>query len=430
MNIISKQTIFDYMEIEILGDLERLKLCLENIDDEVLCNMLINKRGKGRDDFPVRVMLNLTYAMKIFGHRSVESFRRELSRNSQLRKVCGLKDEDYLYLGKRKTLIPKARVFTNFFNSLVKCQEQLNSMFEDDVKYMYDNLEGFGSDCAFDGKLLDSYAKRDNKESTTKEENKDYRRENDASWTCKTYHFSDGTKKSTWHFGFESHILVDANYGLPIWHKEETASVSEQKVANEMIEDLDKNRKYVLDKMNNFMADAGYDDGKRNALLKDKYNINPLVDIRHMWQEETLKEIDNQPLAYNEDGEVFYIKDIKTGEYEKLKYLGYDNQRKCLRYGFKYDNKNKVFRIPISIDRRIFLPVARDSAKFKRLYKKRTEVERLNGRLDRDYMFNDHFIRGKKKMNMMVTLSFIIMLTMAKGHIKNKQSNIRSLIKI
>ena len=149
-----------------------------------------------------------------------------------------------------------------------------------------------------------------------------------------------------------------------------------------------------------------------------------------MWQEETLKEIDNQPLAYNEDGEVFYIKDIKTGEYKKLKYLGYDRQRKCLRYGFKYDNKNKVFRIPISIDRRIFLPVARDSAKFKRLYKKRTEVERLNGRLDRDYMFNDHFIRGKKKMNMMVTLSFIIMLTMAKGHIKNKQSNIRSLIKI
>ena len=29
--------------------------------------------------------------------------------------------------------------------------------------------------------------------------------------------------------------------------------------------------------MENFLADAGYDDGKRNALLKDKYNINPLV---------------------------------------------------------------------------------------------------------------------------------------------------------
>ncbi len=95
------------MEIEILGDLERLKICLENVDDAELCNMLEEKHGKGCNDFPVRVMLNLVYAMKIFGHRSVESFRRELSRNSQLRRVCGLKDEDYLYLGKRKTLDPK-----------------------------------------------------------------------------------------------------------------------------------------------------------------------------------------------------------------------------------------------------------------------------------------------------------------------------------
>ena len=196
-----------------------------------------------------------------------------------------------------------------------------------------------------------------------------------------------------------------------------------------MIEDLDSRRRYVLEKMENFMADAGYDDGIRNALLKDKYNINPLVDTRHMWKEEKTREIDNQPLAYNEDGEVFYIKNIKQGEYEKLRYLGYDKQRKSLRYGFKYNN-NKVFRIPINIDRRIFLPIARDSKKYKRLYKKRTEVERLNGRLDRDYMFNDHFIRGKKKMTMMVTLSFVIMLTMAKGHIKNEHKNIRSLIKI
>lgn len=428
MNNITQKTIFDYMEIEILGDLERLKLLFDNIDDKELCETLEKERKQGRNDYPVRVMLNLVYAMKIFGHRSVESFRRELSRNKQLRVVCGLKEEDYLYLGKRKTFIPKARVFTGFFKKLVKYQHLLDNIFNNDVKFMYDNLDNFGKDCALDGKLLDSYAKNDNKKSTSNEEKKDYRRENDASWTCKTYLFANGTKKNTWHHGFEAHILCDANYGLPIWKKLETASISEQTVANDMIIDLDKNHKYILDKMENFLADAGYDDAKRNALLKDKYNINPLVDTRHMWKENILKEIDNQPLAYNEDGEVYYIKDITTGEYEKLKYLGYDKQRKCLRYGFKYNDEKKVFRIPISTDRRIFLPIARDSKKYKRLYKKRTEVERLNGRIDRDYMFNDHFIRGKKKMDMMLTLSFIIMLSMAKGHIKNNQKNIRSLV--
>ncbi len=31
-------------------------------------------------------------------------------------------------------------------------------------------------------------------------------------------------------------------------------------------------------------------------------------------------------------------------------------------------------------------------------------------------------------MELMVDLSFLVMLTMAKGHIKNKQENIRSLV--
>lgn len=430
MNNITQLTVFDYTEIEVLGDLERLQLVIENVDDGELVKKLENERGKGRNDYPVRVMLNFQYAMKIYQHRSPASLIRELKRNPTLRKICGLKDEDYLYLGKRKNLVPSHRVFTKFQNKLIKYQDELDKIFESDVDFMYENLEGFGENDALDGKLLDSYAKKENKKSTDKEDKKDYRRENDASWTCKTYNFADGSKKSTWHYGFEAHILCDAKYGLPIWKKIETANISEQKVCDQMIKDLAKRRSKVLVKMKNILMDAGYDNGDRNKLLKQEYDINPLVDNRHMWKEEKLREIDNQPLAYNEDGEIFYIKDITKGEYERLKYLGYDKKRESLRYGFKYGKDKRVFRIPLDEDRRIFLPIARDSDKFKRLYKMRTEVERLNGRLDRDYMLNDHFIRGKKKMDMTVTLSFIVMMAMAKGHIKKKQQNIRSLVNI
>lgn len=424
MNIIEQKTIFDYTQIEELGDLERLKLFFESINDNELCKKLQIERKNGRNDFPIRVMLNLIYAMKIFGHRSVESFRRELSRNSQLRRMCGLKEEDYLYLGKRKSFIPPARVFTGFMKKLVKYQSKLDNIFESLVKYMYDTLPDFGKDVAIDGKIIQSYAKKENQK---REE--DGRKDIDASWTCKTYNFKDGTKKSTWFFGYEAHILGDANYGLPIHKEIETASVSEQKVCDKIIKELDEKQKYKLEKMENLLGDAGYDDGERNKLLKDKYDINPIIDNRHMWKEETLKEIDNLPLAYNEEGKVYYIQNIVNGEYERLKYLGYDKQRKCLRYGFKYKEKSKVYRIPIETDRRIFLPVARDSKKYEKIYKKRAEIERLNGRIDRDYMFNDHFIRGKKKMNMMLTLTFIIMLTLAKGHIEKEGKFYRGLVK-
>lgn len=120
MNNISQISIFDYSEIEILGDLEKLKLFMETVDDKELCEQLENERGNGRDDYPVRAMLNIIYAMKIYEHRGVESIRRELSRNSQLRNMCGLNDGEYKYLGKRKNLVPPARVFTGFFKQLKK----------------------------------------------------------------------------------------------------------------------------------------------------------------------------------------------------------------------------------------------------------------------------------------------------------------------
>lgn len=424
MNNISQISIFDYSEIEILGDLERLKLFFENIDDKKLCEAIENERKNGRNDYPVRTMLNLVYAMKIFGHRSVESFRRELSRNSQLRIACGLSEGKFKYCGDRKHLVPPARVFTGFLKSLRKHIKEIDEINEELIKFMYENLEGFGKDCAIDGKYLDSYANKFHKSKSKKED--DERAEHEAESSCKTYYMKDGTSKKEWHYGFRAHIICDAKYGLPINWKVTPANNSEQQELDNMLKEIGQSgEKYKLEKMKNLMADAGYDNGARNKILKEEYNINPVVDIRHMWKEEKIREVENQMLAYNEDGEVFLI--IDTDKYEKLKYLGYDKENQALRYG-RYSKGKKVYRVPLSTDYRIFVPIARDSKKFKAKYKMRTEVERLNGRIDRDYMFNDHFIRGQRKMELMLDLSFMVMLTMAKGHIKSKQKHIRSLV--
>ena len=423
MNSITQISVFDYSEIENLGDLERLKIFFENIEDKKLCEAIEKERKNGRNDYPVRTMLNLIYAMKIFGHRSVESFRRELARNSQLRIVCGRSEGKYKYFEERKHLIPPARVFTGFFDKLKEHQKEIDEIFEKDVKFMYENLEGFGEDAAVDGKYLDSYGNQNYKNKTN-----DNRGEHDATNSCKTYYMKDGSTKKEWHYGFRAHIICDAKYGLPIKKKVTPANNSEQKELDNMLEEMEQNEeeKYKLEKMKNLMGDAGYDNGPRNQNLKEKYNINAVMDIRHMWsKDEKYREIENQPIAYNEDGEVYYIVDLNN--YEKMKYLGYDKENNCLRYTRESKGK-KIYRIPLSTDYRIFVPIARDSKKFKTKYKMRTEVERLNGRIDKDYMFNDHFIRGQKKMDLMLTLTFVVMLTIAKGHIKNKEKNIRSLV--
>ena len=87
------------------------------------------------------------------------------------------------------------------------------------------------------------------------------------------------------------------------------------------------------------------------------------------------------------------------------------------------------YRISLNTDKRIFVPVARCSKKRDRLYDMRTSVERVNGRIDRDYGFENHTIRGLRKMTMYISMAFITMLSMAKGKIKeNKKEHLAALI--
>ena len=322
MNNISQISIFDYTEIENLGDLERLKLFLDNVEDDELCEILEKERKNGRNDYPIRAMLNSIYAMKIFGHRGIESLRRELKRNSQLRTLCGYNEGEYKFLKKRKHLVPPARVYTGFMKSLKRHKEEIEKINEELVKFMYENLKDFGKDCAADGKYLDTYENQFYKNKVN-----DDRGEHGATSSCKTYYNKDGTTKKEWHYGYRAHIICDAKYGLPIKRKVTTAKNSEQVELDNMIEEMAQGEeRYKLEKMENLMGDAGYDNGVRNKILKEEYNINPIMDIRHMWKEEKYREVENQELAYNEDGEVFLIIDIEKQEYEKLKYLGYDKE--------------------------------------------------------------------------------------------------------
>ena len=61
--------------------------------------------------------------------------------------------------------------------------------------------------------------------------------------------------------------------------------------------------------------------------------------------------------------------------------------------------------------------------------KKCTEVERVNNGLDVSFGFEQHYIRGLKKMKLRCGIAFCIVLAMALGRIKEKQKDyVRSLV--
>jgi hypothetical protein len=72
--------------------------------------------------------------------------------------------------------------------------------------------------------------------------------------------------------------------------------------------------------------------------------------------------------------------------------------------------------------------MARPTAKWQKAYHRRTAVERVNARLDRVLGFEEHFIRGRAKMEARVTLALLVMLAMALGRIRADQAKLmRSL---
>ena len=403
--IISQISFADYGELEILGDLERLQLTREGMDDEEFIRRLERRRGNGRNDYPVRVMWNLIIAMKEFGHRTVASMRRELARNSQLRKICGLED-----FGRKKHLVPPARVFCRFLQLIAEEQGEIDGLFESTVEELSEALPEFGKNTAGDGKFLDSYAKRATKNENPKAGD---RAEHDAQWAVKEYHYQDKNGKpqvkKEYHFGFKAHIICDVKTELPMGYNVLAANSDEKAAMKDMLTEMPRK---TIHRMEALMLDKGYDSASMIQAIKAA-GIIPIVDIRNCWKDgETTKQYKDTDMVYDYQGNVYFVDD--RGQQHRMHYEGYDCQKKCLRYSYK----GKIHKIYTSYDERVFLPVARSSMKFARLYKGRTAVERLNGRLDRDFMFEDHCIRGLKKMKLMVSLTLLIMNAMALGKIR------------
>ena len=427
MRIITQISLFDDTQNENLGDLERLQKVLANLPDEELIQKLKTIRGKGRNEWPVEAMWNSFIASFVFDHDSIASLLRELNRNSQLRILCGFQPHIYSVLTKQKDefgkriresrykLAPTASAYTNFLNNLRECQDELREMFDILVKYMYENLDNFGSILAADGKAIQSFA------TGISQKDSGNRGERDADWCRKTYTTTkrDGekiTKTKKW-FGFRLHLISDASYELPVDFEVTKASNSEVKETQKMLENMREKYSGKIDRCEYFLADRGYDSADLIQWLTTE-GISPIIDIRNCWQGEETKQFKDTDLIYNYCGKVYYVSE--TGEPIELVYRGYDKSRDSHRYGFhpKYHDK-RIFRIPLRTDPRIFTKVARNSKKWKRLYKKRTSIERVNGRIDRDFQFEKHTIRGLEKMKMFLTVTFIIQLASAKAKIES-----------
>ena len=437
MASIPENRLFCWRDIENLDDLKRLRLVLENVPDERLMRLLEEQRGSGRDDYPVRAVWNSILAAVIFEHGSIESLRRELKRNAQLREECGFDS----FLGIKA--VPTASAYTRFLKRLRprKVRELVVEVFTSLVDQCYRELPGFGRRLGADGKAIESFAAGRGKVPG------DERGEHDGDWG-RHDHFhqkESGEIQKTvkkW-FGFTVHVIADTDYELPVAFSLTRASRNEMPVMRKLIRALDHHRPHILKQAEFFSADRGYDDGTLIEKLWEGHHIKPVVDIRNLWRdgEETKLLPGRETVVYDYKGTVSCVCP-KTGTQREMAYRGFEESRGALKYGcpvlhYGYECEGadtcpiaSSIRIPLSTDRRVFTPLARSSYRWKREYNKRSALERINSRLDTSFGFELHTTRGEEKMAINLTIAFSVMCAVALGRVReNNPKLMRSLVK-
>ena len=464
MATIIKPYLFSWVDVEARSrsDLDRFYLVRDNLPDEKIVMELEARRGKGRDEFPVRAMWNAIIAGVVFQHVSIESLIRELSRNPALLEACGFdilprhkkpvaelkrneetgqmeivrsEAEDAYYY------FPDSWNFSRFLKNVIELEENqgmITDMIRQLREALMEALPDFGRHLGYDGKSINSYSTGHKNRDTgnTSDMDADWGKHETKGIDSKTG--KPWTKIKSW-FGYGLHLIADTQYEIPVAAHVTPASGSEQTELRSMIKETFEETPELGERCDDFTADRGLDCGKTKALLLDEYAIRPVIDIRELWREEksepgydpekpitrTLYPVRVDTIVYTEKGTVHCICPA-TGEQRDMAFYGFEADRHTLKYrcpaavyGFECkecgecsamgnvssQGYGRVVRINITKgDRRIFTPIPHGTPSWNRAYNRRSSLERINSRLDNDFYFEKHYIRGKAKMQTRVGL--------------------------
>lgn len=454
MAIIHQPGLFAWDQVEAASDMDRLQVLLEALPDEELMRTLEDERKGRRDDYPIRAMWNSLLAGFVFQHNGIESLRRELARNGQLRQWCGF---DVLRGAKA---VPPEWVYTRFQTKLLRHWKEVERIFDALLERLMEVLPDLGVRLAVDSKAIQSHANSPRKDAPPQNQKPDGRRDRDADWGTKQYKgiHKDGTpweKTKRW-FGYKLHLIVDAHYELPLGYLVTKASANDSPYLLPLVEELDSRHPQLVARSQYLSADKGYDSHANNKDLFEEYAIRPIVDIRATWKEEPDRPRPLYPervdtIFHTEQGELLCrCRDGAPKErdnYEAMAYEGFEADRQTLKYrcpakarGIACTQQDccnqgnqpqhgRIVRVPLDTDRRVFTPLPRDSKSWAREYKHRTAIERVNSRIDGAFGFERHYIRGLKKMRARAGLALLVMLGMALGWIEaGRHENLRSLV--
>ena len=342
--------------------------------------------------------------------------------------------------GPRRDGVPTASAFSRFLSNVVDLEEEtgaVSGMADALRRRLMDELPGFGRHLGYDGKAVASHSTGRRNAATGKAPDPD------ADWGK---HETSGvdrktgrawTKVKTW-FGYGLHLIADVEHEIPVWFGVTRASASEHEALSAGVDGLFGAEPELADRCADFCADRGLDGGPLKRKLWETWEVRPLIDVREMWREE--KEMPgydpSRPILRSLRPMAFQGFEADRGT---LKYrcpaaaygFGCEGRAGCLRdAGSKAGDYGRVVRVDLATaDRRMFTPTPWGGPSWKRGYARRGALERINARLDGSFRFENHFVRGRAKMQTRLGLAVAVMMALALGAVlAERPERMRSLV--
>jgi IS5 family transposase len=361
---------------------EELREIFDSVPFQRLVKTLKAYRWTGRPGYNPEVMFRAVLVGYYKSIGTLAELARYLEDHREIASVCGFRD---------KEPTPSRSTLSRFISRLGKHQDLLDECLKIMADGFKDLLPDFGKVVAVDCTSVPSYSNPDNEPVSDKE----------AGWIVR-----QGSERKQWEFGYRLHLIVDANWELPI-AKEVTLAPDNEKKATLPL--LQKAR----DSLSWFRPDAVIADK-----AYDKYDHYQTI----------VKDFDAEPV----------IKHVKHSEYEltglpaaptcpsglPLIYRSWDSKK-----GLQYECPEKAGRAicplvgcctikttwikPARDYRQFGHRIARGSEEWQALYHKRVAIERCNSRLKETRRLAKHQFRGFERISVHATLAVLAMMAVA-----------------
>ena len=376
---------FSWHSVESLPDLERLRLVLDVLPDEEIVAALEAGRGRGRNDYPVSAMRRAPIAGVVFQHPSIRSLLRELGRNPALLELCGFEALPFrgapltelragtqgppcavTHPARVRSTVPSHWNFSRFLTGVVQLEKEqglVSAMIESLRSSLFEEVPDFGRHLGCDGKAIESHSTGRVAEGKKDASDPDADRGKHETSGVNARTGKIWKKVKSW-FGYGLHPIADTHYEVPVAFEVTRASRTETKVLAAMLEGL--------------FAEAP-EMAERGACGTIKYRCPAAAFGVNCVGSKACRRAGG----------------VKPGEYGRIVRVDLDNH-----------------------DRRIFTPTPWGSPSWRRGYKRRSAMERINSRLDNSFNFETHYISGLAKMKTRVGLALAVMMALALGRVR------------